>query len=93
MQFHYNQAPGIHFKVEPPAEYVDAILRGLRHGIDRYFPSFPSTGSLWINEVIVDEVSSSPAAFYQAALLVMHQALALVEIMEAGGDSSAPPGA
>lgn len=40
VQFHYNQAAGIHFKVEPPAEYADAILRGLRHGLDRHFPSF-----------------------------------------------------
>jgi hypothetical protein len=83
VQFHYNQPPGIHFKVDPPAKYADAILRGLRHALDRYFPAFPSTGSVWINEVIVDEVSSSQAAFYQVGLLVIHQALALVEIMEA----------
>jgi hypothetical protein len=82
VQFHYNQVPGIHFKVEPPVEYADAILRGLQHGLDRYFPSFPSTGSIWVNEVIADEVSSSQAAFYRAAVLVMHQALGLVEIME-----------
>jgi hypothetical protein len=82
VQFHYNQVPGIHFKFEPPAEYADAILRGLEHGLDQYFPSFPSTGSVWVNEVIVDEVSSSQAAFYRAAVLVMHQALGLVEIIE-----------
>lgn len=41
VQFHYNQVPGIHFKVEPPAEYADAILRGLEHGLERYFPQFP----------------------------------------------------
>ncbi len=88
VQFHYNQVPGIHFKVEPHAEYADAILRGLQHGLDRYFPLFPSTGSIWVNEVIVDEVSSSQAAFYGAAVLVMHQALALLEIMEVASRSS-----
>jgi hypothetical protein len=72
VQFHYNQVPGIHFKVEPPVEYADAILRGLQHGLDRYSPSFPSTGGIWVNEVIADEVSSSQAAFYRAAVLVMH---------------------
>lgn len=82
MQFHDDQTPGIHFKVEPPAEYADAILSGLQHGLDRYFPSFPSTASVWVNEVIVDEINSSRAAFYRAALLVIHQALALVEIAE-----------
>lgn len=87
VQFHYNQAPGIHFKVEAPAEYADAILKGLQDGLDRYFPSFPSTASVWINEVIVDEVSSSRAAFYRAGLLVIHQASALVEIMEADARS------
>lgn len=90
VQFHYNQTPGIHFKVEPPAEYADAILRGLHDGLDRYFPLFPSAGSIWVNEVIVDEVNSSQAAFYRVALLVIHQALALVEITAADGCSSAP---
>lgn len=91
VQFHHNQAPGIHFKVDPPVEYADAILRGLHDGLDRYFPSFPSTGSIWINEVVVDEVNSSKAAFYRAALLVLHQARALVDIMEADAGSSALP--
>lgn len=93
VQFHYNQIPGLHFKVEPPKEYADAILQGLRHGLDRYFPSFPATGSVWINEVVIDEISSSPAAFYRAAMLLIHQALALVEIMEIDANSSRPPGA
>jgi hypothetical protein len=91
VQFHYNQVPGIHFKVEPPAEYADAILRGLRHGLDRYFPSFPLTGSVWINKVVIDEVSSSPDAFYRAAMLVIHQALALVELNETDVLSSRLP--
>jgi hypothetical protein len=91
VQFHYNQVPGIHFKVEPPAEYADAILQGLHHGLDRYFPLFPPTGSVWINEVVIDEVSSSRSAFYRVAMLVIHQALALVEINEPDAHSNGLP--
>lgn len=80
VQFHYNQVPGIHFAVEPPAEYAEAILKGLRDGLIRYFPDFPDSGSVWVKEVTVHEVSSSQAAFYRAGLLVVHQALSLVEI-------------
>ncbi len=82
VQFHYNQVPGIHFVVEPPAEYADAILKGLRYGLTRYFPDFPESGSVWIKEVTVHDVDSSQEAFYRAGLLVMRQALALVEIAE-----------
>jgi len=85
VQFHYNKAPGIHFRVGPPAEYADSILRCLQHGLDRYFPSFPPTASIWINEVIVDEINSSRAAFYRAGLLVIHQVPVLAEI--AGTDA------
>jgi hypothetical protein len=91
VQFHYNQAPGIHFRVEPPAEYADSILMGLQHGLDRYFPSLPPTASIWINEIIVDEINSSRAAFYRAGLLVIHQALVLAEIAETDALSSDLP--
>lgn len=84
VQFHYNQVPGIHFKVEPPAEYAEAILNGLQNGLACDFPEFPLTASVWINEVIVHDVASSEAAFYRAGLLVIRQALALVEIAESG---------
>jgi hypothetical protein len=84
VQFHYNQVPGIHFKVEPPAEYADAILKGLQHGLDHNFPQFPATASVWINEIVVHEIYSSREAFYRAALLVIRQALALVDIAELG---------
>lgn len=84
VQFHYNQVPGIHFIVEPPEEYAAAILKGLSDGLARYFPNFPDTGSVWVKEVTVHDVSSSQAAFYRAGLLVMSQALALVEIAESG---------
>jgi hypothetical protein len=82
VQFHNNQAPGIHFVVEPPEEYAEAILKGLRHGLARYFPNFPESGSVWVQEVTVHDVDSSQAAFYRAGLLVMRQALSLVEIAE-----------
>lgn len=80
VQFHYNQVPGIHFTVAPPEEYAEAILKGIRDGITRYFPDFPDSGSVWIKEVTVDDVSSSQAAFYRAGLLVIRQALSLAEI-------------
>ena len=82
VQFHYNEVPGIHFKVEPPAEYADAILKGLQDGLDRYFPRFPATASVWINEVIAHEIDSSQTAFYKAGVLVIRQAIALLEIAE-----------
>lgn len=84
VQFHYNQKPGIHFIVHPPEEYADAIMKGLRHGLTRYFPNFPDSGSVWITEVTANDITSSQAAFYRAALLVMHQARALVDIAESG---------
>jgi hypothetical protein len=84
VQFHDNQVPGIHFKVAPPAEYEDAILKGLQDGLDRYFPEFPATASVWIKEIVVHEVYSSREAFYRAALLVIRQALTLVDIAELG---------
>jgi len=84
IQFHYNQAPGIYFVVYPPAEFADAILKGLRDGLHRYFPDFPESGSVWVKEVDVHAVHSSQVAFYRAGLLVMRQALALVEFAEEG---------
>jgi hypothetical protein len=87
VQFHYNQTPGIHFKVEPLAEYRDAILQGLRDGLQLRFPEFPSTGSLWITEIIVHEIDSSQRAFYRAARMVIDQAFGLATNAEPG----APP--
>lgn len=84
VQFHYNQTPGIHFIVQPPEEYVEAIKKGLSHGLTRYFPNFPEAGSVWVTEVTVHDVDSSQAAFYRAGLLVMSQAFALAEISESG---------
>ena len=89
VQFHYNQTPGIHFRVECPNEYRDAIMRGLRDGIALRFPTFPSIGSLWITEVLAHEVDSSQRAFYRAARMVIDQAFALVTSAEpaAGGNA------
>ena len=48
VQFHYNQIPGIHFKVDVSEEYKEAILRGLQEGLASRFPEFPKTGSIWV---------------------------------------------
>jgi hypothetical protein len=79
VQFHYNQAPGIHFKVEPPEEYRGAILKGIVDGMAARFPGFPSTGSVWITEILEHEVDSSQRAFYRAGRLVIDQAYSLTE--------------
>lgn len=77
VQFHYNQKPGVHFKVEPPEAYRAAILRGIEQGMAERFPNFPNSGSIWITEVIADEVDSCELAFYKAGRLVIEQAYAL----------------
>ena len=83
VQFHYNQVPGIHFKVAPPEEYRAAILRGLQEGLALRFPEFPSSGSLWVTEVTVHEVDSSEQAFYRVARLVIDQAHSLANTAKA----------
>jgi hypothetical protein len=80
VQFHYNQRPGVHFKVEPSGEYRAAILRGIEHGMASRFPGFPKTGSIWITEVLVDEIDSCDLAFYKAGRLVVEQAYALTQL-------------
>jgi hypothetical protein len=83
VQFHYNQEPGIHFKVKTSEEYRDAIMKGLLEGMALRFPDFPGTGSIWITEIMEDKVSSSWRAFYLAARLVIEQAYSLVELSSA----------
>ncbi len=83
VQFHYNQVPGIHFKVPPPEEYREAILRGLQEGLTLRFPDFPSTGSLWVTEITVHEVDSNARAFYRVARLVIDQARSLADTAKA----------
>ena len=87
VQFHYNQTPGIHFKTEPPEEYRDSILRGLRDGLALRFPQFPSAGSLWVTEIFAHEVDSSQRAFYRAARMVIDQAFGLAT----NAEPNAPP--
>jgi hypothetical protein len=79
VQFHYNQTPGVHFKVEPPEEYRNAILKGIADGMAARFPNFPSRGSVWITEVLEHEVASRQRAFYRAGRLVIDQAYSLTE--------------
>jgi translation elongation factor EF-G len=83
VQFHYNQEPGIHFKVEVKPEYRDAISKGLRDAMALRFPEFPETASIWITNVDAHEVDSSWMAFYQAARMVIEQAYSLAQPVEA----------
>jgi hypothetical protein len=80
VQFHYNQPPGIHFRVEAAEAYRTAIIRGLTEGLVLRFPDFPSTGSIWITEVIDDEIDSSERAFYKAGRLAIDQAHSIYEL-------------
>lgn len=83
IQFHYNQAPGIHFKAEPSNEYRTAILSGLRDGLAVRFPRFPGTASLWVTEIMEHAVHSSQRAFYLAARMAIDQAFSLSELSSA----------
>lgn len=47
IQFHYNQTPGIHFKVPVSDEYRGAILKGIEDGMARRFPKFPDTRAMY----------------------------------------------
>ena len=68
IQFHYNQVPGIHFRVAVPEEYRRPIERGLADAMANRFPEFPASGSIWTNELMDDPVDSSETAFYIAAV-------------------------
>ena len=83
VQFHYNQAPGIHFKAGVPSEYREAIIKGLNDGMALRFLEFPESASIWITRVDAHEVDSSWMAFYQAARMVVEQAYALAQPVEA----------
>ncbi len=83
IQFHYNQTPGIHFRVEPPEEYRAAIVKGIEEGMALRFPDFPATGCIWITEVTAHEIDSSQRAFYRAGRLVVDQAHSLCDTTKA----------
>ena len=80
VQFHYNQIPGIHFKVQPREEYRNAILNGIDDGMKTRFPDFPKTGSIWVTDILEDEVDSCELAFYKAGRLVVEQTYALKQL-------------
>ncbi len=92
IQFHYNQPPGIHFKVMPSEGFRAPILKGLQEGLMSRFPEFPSNGSIWVVEVTEHEVDSSQRAFYRVARMVMDQAFSLVQSLEAWQNSIQPGG-
>ena len=77
VQFHNNQEPGIHFRVQPPEEFRSAILKGIEDGMAARFPEFPNTGSIWITEISESETDSTVRAFYRAGRLVIDQAYSL----------------
>jgi hypothetical protein len=79
VQFHYNQTPGIHFKVHPPEEYRSAIIKGIEDGMLDRFSEFPKTGSIWILEITEHEVDSCQRAFYKAGRAVIDQAFSLMQ--------------
>jgi hypothetical protein len=78
VQFHYNQTPGIHFRVPVSDVYRDSILRGIQDGMASRFPKFPASGSIWITEVTEHEVDSCQRAFYRVGRVIIEQAYALV---------------
>jgi hypothetical protein len=80
LQFHDNQAPGIHFKAAVNEVYREAILNGIKDGMSARFPNFPATGSIWITEVAEHPIDSSEMAFYLAARLVIEEAYALTQL-------------
>lgn len=82
LQFHYNQIPGIHFKVAVSEEYKVAITKGIRDGMSLRFPDFPETGSVWITEATEHPVDSSPLAFYLAARCVIDEAYTLTQVKD-----------
>jgi hypothetical protein len=74
IQYHYNQVPGVSFRVAVNDEYRASIERGISDAMTRRFPDFPSNGSVWVVEVHEDPVASSQVAFYRAAVAAVEQA-------------------
>jgi GNAT superfamily N-acetyltransferase len=82
IQFHRNQPPGIHFKVDAAEEYRPSILKGIEDGLQLRFPEFAASGSVWITGVTEHPIDSSPRAFYRAARLVIEQAFSFHNLEE-----------
>ena len=78
IQFHYNQAPGMHFKVEPSCEgYRRNIEKGIHDGMALRFPDFPKSGSVYILRIEEDPIGSCDRAFYLAARTAIDLAYSL----------------
>ena len=83
VQFHYNQKPGIHFKVDPAeVSYRGYIEKGLQEGLEARFPDLIKTAAVWVTEIQDDRVNSSAQAFYRVARLVIDQAYSLAQLRD-----------
>ena len=80
MQFPYNEAPGIHYKVAVRDEYRTAILQGLNDGMTVRFTDFAASASIWITGVDEHPIDSSRWAFYLAARCAIEQAYTLTQL-------------
>lgn len=76
LQFHYNQLPGVHLRVEISKEFREAIISGIKAGMADRFPNFPDTGTIWVTRVEEHPVDSSFSSFFQAARLAVELAFA-----------------
>lgn len=71
VQFHYNQMPGVHFRVPVADEYWEAILRGIQDGMAARFPRHLDYRGLVARDAF------SQRAFYRAARSIVEQAYML----------------
>jgi hypothetical protein len=85
IQLHFNQPPGIHFKVEPSESgYRRGIEKGLKEGAELMEPNFLKTAAIWVIEILEHPVDSSERAFYRAARLTLAQAATLKKLIAEG---------
>ena len=77
IQFHRNQIPGIHFKVEDSEEYRNSNIKGITDGLHDRFPDFPASASVWITGISEHPIDSSQRAFYRVGRLAIDQAFSL----------------
>jgi len=80
LRSHYNQQPGIQFHVPVSSAYRAAIIRGIEQGMAKRFPDFPTTGSIWVHEIVEDDVESSEHAFYTVARAAIEQAYTIASV-------------
>jgi hypothetical protein len=82
LQFHYNQVPGFHFKVEVEEELRVHILKELQRSMDRRFPRFPSTGSVWITRIDIDDIETCLWSVIQSTRMAVEQAFNLTQPLD-----------